>query len=443
MKISIFLLAASLSANLALLGFVALQSHLPAVTWRDLWRTEAERKAEIAADNRAAKEAVEARARDLRTRRAGLWEELQARDLKTLVEQLRAAGFPANIIRALVDAKLEATYGARIRALLGEAHDRPFWQPESVFSSNDTKFFEALNAIHKERSKALREILGDELLAAAGADLPEQLRQRFGNLPKAKLDLVRRIADDYDEMIRQAKNGSRDIQLPEDKATLELLERERRADLAAVLTAAELEDYEMRNSPLLGRLRQPLTFMDASEAEFRAIYLALLPVADSLFPSAQSYRLSTPQSRQEREAAHQSFVQRLQAELGEARTAEYLRASNSDYQQVRRITDAAALPVETANRIYDLRTTTLQESLRIHGSGLDATERSAALQVLASQARAQVTGQLGNAAASYLRDANWILALERGYAISLSPDGRAQTYLGSRTTGPASGGGKK
>ena len=429
MKLPTLLLAGSLAANAALLGLFVLRPALAPPAFRDFFLSDAQRAADLAAENQAARNRSADLAKAAAAKRTGVWSSLQSgtTDLKTLIARLRAAGFSPVLVRAIVEARLESTFASRMSELLGTV-DTPFWKPDvlTLSSSSTSKFFETQSQIFRDRAKALREILGDDYFAGSAGEATAEQRRRYGDLPKSKIDLVQRIADDYAEMISQVKVATNGIMLPEDREKLALLEREKRTDLAAVLTPAELEDYEMRTSNITMNLRRAMTLFNATADEFRAIYRAQQPFADLLFPTGN---MTMEMSRQ-RTAAQKQIAEQLQAALGATRYADYARATDYEYQNLSRLAQSDGITPDAINRAYDLRTATTRESMRIHEAKLGAAERTAALQALAASTKTQLIGQLGTTVAeSYAKSARWLSAIERGYAIQLGPDGSTTSYM--------------
>jgi hypothetical protein len=417
------LVAVSLSANAALVCvFVARPALLPPA-FRNFFTSDADRAARAADESHAIQSGVAARAKADAARRAKIWASLQTDDLPSLIARLRAAGFSPVVIRAVVNAKLEATFSARMNDLLAQLGDASFWKPEPFSSFNNPKFYENYNQLYRDRAKALRELLGDDYFAMSAGDATAAQRRQFGDLPKAKIDLVQRVVDDYNEMMSQVRAASQGIMLPEDREKLALLEREKRADLAAVLSPAELEDYEMRNSTVTSRLRMALTLMDASDAEFRAIYHTQQPFADLLYPTGpMTY---TQDLMRQREDAQKKVNDQLKAALGDARYAEYVRSTNYDYQQLVRLAQRESLPQDAIVRAYDLRNSVAAESVRIAEAKLPPDEYNAALQQLAQSTRTKLTAALGpKVADAYATSSQWITAIERGWTIRVTPDGQ-------------------
>ena len=238
-------------------------------------------------------------------------------------------------------------------------------------------------------------------------------------------------------MISQVRAATQGIMLPEDREKLALLEREKRADLAAILTPAELEDYEMRNSTITMRLRGALTLMDATAEEYRAIYRAQLPFTDLLYPTGPGMTVYTAETSRQRNEAQKQVSDQIRAALGEQRYAEYSRANNYEYQNLYRVAQRENVPIEAVNRIFYLRTSVTEESMRIHDSKLAADARTAALQALVADTKAKVIINLGSTLAeTYLKNLFWLSAIERGYGVRLSPDGSGMSYMSAPQPNP-------
>ncbi len=428
MKTSSLLLAGSLAANAALLAVFAFRPALAPPAVRDFFTSDQAKEALAASEAKAAKSDAASKARAESAKRAGVWASLQAEDMKSFIARLRAAGFSPVVIRAIVSARLEAVFSGRM-AELATLVDTPYWKPESIGMYNNPKLYETQNQIYRDRSKMLREILGDEALANSAADATAAQRRQFGDLPKAKIELVRRIMDDYAEMGSQVRAATQGITLPEDREKLALLEKEKHADLAAVLTPAELEDIEMRSSNVTNRLRTPLNIMNASTEEFTAIYRAIQPYADILYPSGGG--VTTQAMATQRTEAQAKVNEQLKATLGAERFAEYTRVSDYDYQNLYRLAQRdSGISLAAINQVYDLRTSVAAQSMAIHeNKALSPAERTAALQGLITDTKAKMIAAVGsNVADAYVQGSSWLSAINNGYAIRIGPDGRT-TYM--------------
>ncbi len=423
MKLPVLLLAASATLNAALVTVVvlrptlfpaALREHLPADKETTRAAAESRRAAQAsAARAEAARAKAEAEARRV-------WLTLDSADLRTFVARLRAAGFPASVIRAVVAARIEGQFTARMNALAGVIEATPFWKPTPLNSYTNPKLTEERSQIYRDRARLFRELLGDDLMTATLPDPTAAQRRRYGDLPKAKIDLLARIEDDYAEMIGSVRAATQGIMLPEDREKIALLEREKRADLAAILQGPALEDYEMRNSSITLRLRSGLTLMNATEDEFRTIFRLRQQFPDpndlggAYFYSSEAY-----QQRQERE---KQLAAQLATALGPARYAEYERATNYEFQNLARLAQRENLGLDVAVRAYELRASTATESMRLYNDKtLTGDQKIAALQALASATKNQLATLLGpTSGPAYAQGASWLNYIAGGRAISFS-----------------------
>ena len=353
-------------------------------------------------------------------RMAPLWTAFGSSDLPTLIAQLRAAGFPPAVIQAIAAARIEGQFTSRLRALAAQVENAPFWRPSVTSMSNNARFFEERTQIYRERARQLRELLGQEFIASASPDASAQQQRQYGQLPPAKISLIERINDDYAEMISQVRLATNGIFLPEDREKLALLEREKRTDLAAILTPQELEDYEMRSSPITQRLRSAMTWMNATEEEFRAVFRIQQQLGDPINYAMMGVRPTT--SFQERQERDKQMASAVVSALGEKRAAEYERAQHYEFQQLARIVQRENRDLQAAITAFDLRASTAEGSIRIHENrSLAPEQRLAALRELAQKTREQLSATLGAAAGkAYADSATWLQAIESGRAVSFS-----------------------
>lgn len=422
------LLAVSLLANAALVAAFASKPALVPPSFRDYFTfgsgspsssssSASATKSPAAAPKRAAATATSAN----NSGHIPLWSALQTDDLRALVERLRAGGFPIYLIRAILQHEISARYDARMRELTQGDPNSPFWKPTTSLGM-DSKRMAEYTALTRERSNLLKSLLGNFAWRDDGSLTTADAR-RYGNLPQSKIEQIDRINADYAELNNQVRAAMNGITLPEDREKLALLEREKRADLVALLSPEELADYDMRNSPVTNRLRPALTLLNATEEEFRTIFNIQQAFNDQINPT--NLAAMTPQERtnlmQQRTAAQAAMDAQLKAALGDARFAEFTRASDRDYQQLAQLEQRQNLPPGTAAQAYDLRNALSQESNRIfNDNSLGYDQKIAALQTLAQNTRTQLASTLGSAGDAYLKSASWLSAVERGSAVTFS-----------------------
>ncbi len=435
MKLPLAIFAASLALNVGLFATLSYRPTLAPTSFRDYFS----RSDTADSHPQASAEAAEAKpAKQIEAAKRDAWASLQTTDLRDLVARLRAAGFPADIIRAIVAAEIDAQMRPRFKALAERFGGKEFWKTDrtSVLGGAN-KLSEEISALYRERSKLQKSVLGDEAFADGG-DVSASLRRRFGDLPQAKIELVKQIEEDYSEMTQQIRSAMQGITLPEDREKLALLQREKHADLAAILSPQELENYDMRTSNVTNRIRAALTIMDASESEFRTIYKTLEPFKDTLYPTYVGS--GPPTDYEKRQEAQAQAAEQLKAALGDARYAEYARGNDRDYQQLYRFAKQENVSLELANQAYALRETVAAESGRIaNNASLSFDEKRNALKTLADNTRVQLTNLLGSkAGTAYATNANWLRYIADGRTVTFGPDGTPRSQM-LRGTPPPKG----
>jgi hypothetical protein len=174
--------------------------------------------------------------------------------------------------------------------------------------------------------------------------------------------------------------------------------------------------------------------MDATEAEFRALYQIHLPYADVLFPGFGGSSLTTLEMLLKRRELQDTLLAQASAALGESRAREFFRAGITEYQQLTRLAQRDNLPPDTAALVFDVRDQVASESKRIYENrALNTEEKRAALQALAQTTSNQLLVTLGsNAGQQYLKSATWLPVIANGAMITFSPDGA----WGSRSVSP-------
>jgi hypothetical protein len=423
MKLPALLLAGSLAANAALVAvyFSRSPSSSPATPVADSAATVAPTGSDSAARSSPSKSAAPnpaVTAADPQT-----WARLQTSDLPGLAARLRAAGFPPDTIRAIISTQVIDRLRPKFLETIAQLETKPFWATDASYGGYDPKTLATFRELNRETNRLIKESLGPGFPEDTG-DFAMYQRRRFGDLPREKTDQLQRIADDYEELRAQTTAAARGLMLPEDREKLALLEKEKRADLARILSPQELEDYLTRSSHTTNQLRTALTTFNASEAEFRAIFTAR-DAYEKKF-GYQANGLIGIDLMKERPAAQAQVAEQLKATLGEARYAEYARASDREYQAISRIAQQANLPATAAVQAYDLRAQASKESNRIFSdTALSTDQKRAALQTLAQTTRTQLGVTLGaDAGGTYLKVAEgWLSRIERGSAVTFTEGG--------------------
>jgi hypothetical protein len=262
-------------------------------------------------------------------------------EMRTLVADLRAAGFPPRVIARIVSTKLRD----RVYAKLAEM---PFWQ----LNANT-------RAVRKAESEARRELqrLQEELLGPAGSQLatldPTQRRERYGDLPDDKVAALLQIDRDYQDVAADILPSGGAINLDESQAFQEqfrAMERERRADIQAALGPEAFAAYERQNSGTAMMVMRGLRDLKVSAEEYDALFAA----QKARVPDESSLVFSNLVDPAQLPATY-AFNDQVRAILGEERAHTYLKSADPIYGQVARFAEQQTLTPATTYALYQLQ----------------------------------------------------------------------------------------
>jgi hypothetical protein len=316
---------------------------------------------------------------------AEIWSGLETDDLPALITRLREAGFPNEMIRAMVTAQVAQAFAARRKALEPSADRLPFWKDRAPNPEAEI----ALRRLYREQAKIVRDLLGDTPDSADQVYLTQQ-GGRLDFLPPEKADAIRSILRDYSERRSDlyAEGG-----FTANREKLTALEQAQRAAIAGSLTAPELLEYDLRNSNSARDLRASLAALDPTEEEFRAIFQLRQP-----FDEKYNYNsgIPSPDQMRQREEAQQQLNTQIKALLAPDRAAAYDRATDYNFRQTSQLVARLELPAETTISLWDTQKEFEKRRGEIYGS-VPADQRAQAFTALQQEAIAKVTPLLGSA----------------------------------------------
>jgi hypothetical protein len=317
------------------------------------------------------------------------WSELQAGDLKTLPERLRAAGFPPSMIRAIVAAQVNEQFSARRKELLGNQAEQPFWKNQRS-GMIDPKTMTALRDLGKEQMALMKSLLGDS--APGNDEINAWQRRQFGNLAPEKLTQLQSINTDYGELQQEIMQKANGVMLPEDREKLAYLEKEKLADIAKTLTPQEFEEFQLRSSNTANQLRGQLGSFNTTEAEFRALYKAAAAI-DEKYGTAGSFGgARNPGDYQNRQA---DMLAQAKAVLTPERFADYKLATDPQSRQVSSLVARLELPPATTQQVVSLQQDVQARARAIQTNrALSVADRTAQLTALQQEATAKLTTTL-------------------------------------------------
>jgi hypothetical protein len=410
MKPASFLIAASLTANLALLGYILLRPTTP-TSYLPPHSADLNHPGPLLAT-------------DLATA-------FKTNNHAALRDILKAAGFPDDLVREIVQRRIWETFRTRYQALVRQADDSISWWKNVDDDETDPSL---TRTTRKQLSELQRESEA-ELLRLFGPDPEndEYIDKKLAFLPAEKRLQIQKIEQDYFELKNEIQEEIAGFYTAEDTAKLRLLMEEEKRDILAVMSPEEQKAYDLRLSPTAESLRWDMTKLNVTEAEYLKIF-ALQKAFDEKYasnvdpfsPSYDSASTNPAWSDEERSAEEAKVKQQIRALIGDERFALSIKKQDSDYRQLQAATRRFDLPSDTPDRIYSLRDTvgTTARQIADNPSLSPETKKQALIQ-LATQTRNQVRTGLGSEVAdAYFKNSGmrWLAALDEGNAVIFSKE---------------------
>jgi hypothetical protein len=393
--------ALSLAANVALLGFIAVRaSNLAGLS------------GEVASKAVLSKPpASTLPSRD--------WKSLSSGDVKSQIADLKAAGFPPEIVQGIIRAELDQVYNVRRKELLARNPKGSYWQA-SYARANFTAIL-GFNVLQEEENGQMRDLFGSEADNVAydtGHFMPNNfnLRGQSEALSPEKFQKVAAIISDYNTMRGDLYASANGLVYPDADAKSNYLTKQQKADIEATLSPDELLEYNLRTSQEANALRWNLDSFKPTEDEFRAIYKA---------QDEFNHRYSTDGGldssdvQKERDAHKTELDAELQVTLGADRFAQYQVETQPNYGSVSKVTEALNLPSGSAQQLLDVQGDITKRMNTLNGdSTLSDADRTSQLAALNGEARARLSSVLGEKGFDlYKTNAGyWLNSLPQGIA---------------------------
>lgn len=315
-------------------------------------------------------------------------------DLAGVLAWLRASGFPPRSTAMIISQLVNKRFQARQEALNLPNPDQPFWK-DSIATFSDPKIMAERIKLQREQMDLIKQLFGDKMMEyySDSEEARALLRRQVGDLPADKLNGIASIEQDYALLAQELRANARGgPPSPADVEKLALLEKERRADIAKLLTPDELADFQMHYSPTAGRMRRDLALFKPTEAEYRALF----PILDSVeqqFPSNLGTGADTVAARR---AAEEKLQDQIVAALGAERYEQFKQSTDPANAQLNRLVARLDLPLTAAIEVAAVRTDTQQRATEVRqNQELTPEARSAQLTTLAAEATAKISAAMG------------------------------------------------
>jgi len=329
------------------------------------------------------------------------WQSLESTDYIAYIQNLRSFGCPEETIRDIILTDIARLYAKRRAQLRAQSPAPKYWQTGDAQAAVPPEIRQKLRELDKEQDTLVRQLLGvsfrTELAKYWSEDEEPALNLAF--LPSEKQDAVQAVHDKYAALEEDIYYRARGVFLDEDQAELQKLQKQREAELAQVLNAEELEDYQIRNSETSQNLRTQLAGFQTSEEEFRKLYRLQKTYDDQVSQAAEPS--GDPATEAARSRAHQAATDALNNEiletLGPERFAEYQRAQDDDYRSLLKLTDRFSLAPDVAASIYDMKVAAERQKAQVEANAtLSDEQRGAMIAAIGRATEQNVAAALGD-----------------------------------------------
>ena len=262
------------------------------------------------------------------------WQNLESTDYVAYIHNLRLFGCPEETIRDIILTDIARLYAKRRAQLRAQIPAPKYWQGGDAASAVPPEIRQQLRDLDKEQETLVRELLGVSFRAELSKYWSEddEAALNLAFLPAEKQEAVQAIHDKYTALEEEIYSRARGLFLDEDQAELQKLQKQREAELAQLLSAEELEDYQLRNSEASQNLRSQLAGFQPSEEEFRSLFRLQKAFDEQMSQPADSSGDPAAESAGARayQAATEARGKEIQETHGPERYAEYQRAQDDD-----------------------------------------------------------------------------------------------------------------
>jgi len=329
------------------------------------------------------------------------WRALESTNYVQYIENLRAFGCPEETIRDIIITDVAKLYARRRAELREQLAPYKFWQAvDPSGGPAHPELRQHLRALDKEQRQLIRELLGVELRTemARYTDDGDSPERDYTFLPQEKQDHVKSLAEQYSELEQDVYVRAGGLLLDEDLEELKQIQRQRRAELASVLTPEELEEYELRHSDTADNLRGTLGGLQPNEEEFRKIF-KLQRTFDLEFAQGFDSRDHAAMEIQSRAAfqAGEALNSELAKALGPERFAQYQRAQDGDYRALLQVTERFDISADVAAKVYNMKQAAEAIKAQVESNpNLTDEQRAQAIAGIARQTERSVATAMGD-----------------------------------------------
>jgi len=324
------------------------------------------------------------------------WAQLDTPGYADYLARLRAAGAPEDKVRLIVEADAE-DWLQHQRSRAAVEMDIEWWRTQAdqfPYEAFQNRFGE----LREKRRELLKRHLGDHYREPAE---PEDARMIavltgpvLGALPpdkfKAVLEVCGRSASRSQDYLALRLDG----QVLMNQSDLARHRDQTRVELARLLTAAELEEFLLRNSQNASRLRMEFAGVNLTPDEFRQIFRAV----DALDHQMQlEYGAVDSLSARQREEFELRRAEAIRKSLTAERYRQYLASRYPLYRTAQLAVKKAGLRDDLTLAVFEVMQANENRRRRVQADTLlSAAEKTTALKALEDEKQAALRRALGD-----------------------------------------------
>ncbi|MBA4150394.1 MAG: hypothetical protein H0X66_19965 [Verrucomicrobia bacterium] len=295
------------------------------------------------------------------------WSSIRSTNFVEYAEKLREIECPDQTIRDIITGEINDWILGGRRALFAPYASR-FWQ---FAAKGDIEMPDELKLPLGELKKAKAESLSAALKLLQKP--AEPAKSRLEIVPEEIRGQIQEIEKKYADLRKEIQNN-KELSSTDQYKRIQELERQREAERQGAMSPEELAEYKARRE---SSQFQQLYGFNADEKELREI--ASVFAKNSLWAHDPDF----PSDREGKETRAKQRDEELKAMLGEKRFAEFKRASEPDYREAYKITQAYNLPDDAAVRAYEMnQELKAQKEVLRKNPSLTSEQRDALLQEL-------------------------------------------------------------
>ena len=307
-----------------------------------------------------------------------MWETVEASSYLDYIDNLRRIGCPEETIRDIILADVNKLYKTKRREAIGQKKFE-YWKSPTKFRVWMSKEnIEATNELNAERDELLKQLGIESSLESEISQILNPLGQLLGFLPEQKqLAVLKEMQSIKTRVAELSEDGELDM------VTMQQAGKDMRKSIKGMLSEEEYTNYLLRTSPTAKQMRRQIAGFDPTEDEFLSVFKLNHTFSESYDAEYGVTPDENAEHRDQRKADREQLNEQIRQALGDERYADYERAQDYKFQEIRRSLKKADLGTGEAIQVYDMQKVAQDAALQLRENQTlnDAERRERLLQI--------------------------------------------------------------